>query len=110
MLGGDDRDRLAEVEDAVDREHRLIGELEPVGLLPGHVLVREHRVHAAIESASEMSIETMRACACGLRSVWPQSIPGAIRSLAYANSPFTFGGASTRGTSSPTLPTCSGAW
>ena len=46
----------------------------------------------------------MRACACGLRSVWPQSIPGAIRSLAYANSPFTFGGASSRGTSSPTLP------
>ena len=38
----------------------------------------------------------MRACACGLRSVWPQSIPGTIRSLAYANSPFTFGGASTR--------------
>ncbi len=54
-----------------------------------------------------MSIERIRACACGLRSVWPQSIPGTIRSLAYANSPFTFGGASTRGTSSPILPTCS---
>ena len=35
MLGGDERDRLAEVADAVDREHRLIRELEPVGLLPG---------------------------------------------------------------------------
>ena len=33
MLGGDERDRLAEVEDAVDREHRLVGELEPVALL-----------------------------------------------------------------------------
>ena len=33
MLGGDERDRLAVVEDAVDREHRLVGELEPVGLL-----------------------------------------------------------------------------
>ena len=33
MLGRDERDRLAEVEDAVDREHRLVGELEPVALL-----------------------------------------------------------------------------
>ena len=30
VLGGDDRDRLAEVADAVDREHRLVGELEAV--------------------------------------------------------------------------------
>ena len=35
MLGGDDRDRLADVPDAVDREHRLVGELEPVSFLPG---------------------------------------------------------------------------
>ena len=46
VLGGDQRDRLAEVADAVDREHRLVGELEPVGLGPGDVVVREHRVHA----------------------------------------------------------------
>ena len=32
VLGGDERDRLAVVADAVDREHRLVGELEPVGL------------------------------------------------------------------------------
>ena len=32
MLGGDERHRLAVVAHAVDREHRLIGELEPVGL------------------------------------------------------------------------------
>ena len=38
MLGGDERDRLAVVEDAVDREHRLIGELEAVRLR-----AREHR-------------------------------------------------------------------
>ena len=38
-----------------------------------------------------MSIATMRACACGLRTVWPQSIPAACRSLAYANSPVVFG-------------------
>ena len=30
MVGGDDRDRLAEVAHPVDREHRLVGELEPV--------------------------------------------------------------------------------
>ena len=30
MLGRDERDGLAVVEDAVDREHRLVGELEPV--------------------------------------------------------------------------------
>src|SRR5439155_4985219 len=29
MLGSDDRDRLAEVADALDRKHRLVGELEP---------------------------------------------------------------------------------
>jgi hypothetical protein len=45
MLGGDDRDRLAEVAHAVEGEHGLVGELEPVALLPGHVLVRQHRVH-----------------------------------------------------------------
>ena len=40
-----------------------------------------------------MSIERISACACGLRTVWPQSIPGATRSLEYANSPLTFGDA-----------------
>ena len=33
LLGGDERDRLAEVADAVDRQHGLVGELEAVGLL-----------------------------------------------------------------------------
>ena len=46
LLGGDDRDRLAEVAHAVDREHGLVGELEPVRLLAGDVLVREHGVDA----------------------------------------------------------------
>ena len=79
MLGGDERDRLAEVADAVDREHGLIGELEAVGLLArARPRASAPRARPAIETASEMSIETMRACACGLRSVWPQSIPAAI--------------------------------
>ena len=46
MIGGDERNRLAVVEDTVDREHGLVGELEPVVLLAGHVLVREHGVDA----------------------------------------------------------------
>ena len=46
MLRGDERDRLAEVADAVDREHGLVEELEPVRLATRHVGVREHRVHA----------------------------------------------------------------
>ena len=45
-----------------------------------------------------------RACACGLRSVWPHSIPGASRSLENTNSPLTFGTASERGVISPTRP------
>ena len=46
MLRGDERHRLAVVEDAVDREHRLVLELEAVELRPGDVGVGEHRVHA----------------------------------------------------------------
>src|SRR5215211_2152179 len=51
-----------------------------------------------------MSSSTIRACAWGLRTVWPQSIPAAWRSLAYANSPVTFGTASERFTTSPIRP------
>ena len=44
MLGGDDCHGLAEVAHALEGEHRLVRELEPVALLAGDVLVREHRV------------------------------------------------------------------
>ena len=81
MLGGDERDRLAEVAHAVDREHGLVGELEPVALLARHVVVREHGVHAGHRDRLGDVDRAMRACACGLRSVWPQSIPAAMRSL-----------------------------
>ena len=46
LLGRDDRHRLAEVADAIDREHGLIRELEAVRLRAGNVLVRENRVDA----------------------------------------------------------------
>ena len=45
LLGRHDRHRLAEVAHAVDREHRLVGELEPVRLLAGDVVVREDSVN-----------------------------------------------------------------
>ena len=37
---------LALVADVLPREHRLVGDLQPVGLAAGHVLVGEHGVHA----------------------------------------------------------------
>src|SRR4051795_3244643 len=56
-----------------------------------------------------MSMCTMRAWECGLRSVWPHSIPAAWRSLEYANSPVVFGIPSTRRTLSPTRPSSNAA-
>ena len=46
VLGRDEGDRLAEVAHTVDREHRLVVELEAVALLARNVLVREHGVDA----------------------------------------------------------------
>ena len=46
LLGRDDRDRLAEVADAVEGEHGLVGELEAVGLAAGDVVLGDDRVDA----------------------------------------------------------------
>ena len=46
VVGGDERDGLAEVADAVDRKHGLVVELEPVALGSRDVGVREHGVDA----------------------------------------------------------------
>jgi len=46
MIGSDQGDRLALVADLVERQHRLVGHLHAVGLGSGHVLMREHRMHA----------------------------------------------------------------
>ncbi len=45
-LGGDDGDGLSHVEHAIVGEHRLVGELESVRLLPSNVVVRQHGVNA----------------------------------------------------------------
>ena len=46
VLGGDERDRLAEVAHLVHGQDGLVGELEPVALLAGNVRVREDSVDA----------------------------------------------------------------
>ena len=108
VLGGDERDRLAEVAHAVDREHRLVGELEPVALLAGNVLVREHGMDAGHrDRLGDVDRDGCARARAGCERVWPQSIPGATRSLENANSPLTFGTPSARGTLSPIRPTSS---
>src|SRR5256884_220827 len=76
----------------------------PKVVLPGtSAWVSTGRTPGAV-SAAVVSIETIRAWGCGLRSVAPHSIPSRWRSLAYSNSPFTLGTPSTRRTDSPTPP------
>ena len=61
FLSGDDRDGLSEVADSIGSEHRLVGELEPVGLLAGHVLVREDGVDAGqSERLGDVELEDPR--------------------------------------------------
>ena len=103
-LGGDDRDGLAVVAHAVDREHGLVGELEPVGLRAGHVGVREHGVDAGqLQRRGDVDRDDARV-RVRARSVAPCSIPGALRSLEYANSPVTLGRRRRAATISPIRP------
>ena len=81
IFGSNDRDRLAEVAHTVEGEHRLIGELEPVALLPWNVLVREHGVHAGNRWRVGEIDSTIRACACGLRGCGPRASRRRSRSL-----------------------------
>ena len=104
MLCRNEGHRLAVVAHAVDRQHRLVGKLEPERRPPRTSACVSTPCTPLRASAGVMSIETMRACACGLRSVWPHSIPAACRSDEYANSPRTLGGASGRVADSPTRP------
>src|SRR5919204_1897149 len=61
VLRCDERDRLAEVADAVGREHRLVGELEPVSLRARDVFVREDGVDARhLERLAEVDPEDAR--------------------------------------------------
>ena len=61
VLGCDQRDRLAEVADALEREHRLVRELEAVALLSRDVFVREHRVDAGrSERLAEVDLDDPR--------------------------------------------------
>ncbi len=66
VLGRDDGDRLADVPHAVDREHRLVGELEPVELLARDVRVGQDRVDAR-EPQGRRQVERDDACV-GMRA------------------------------------------
>ena len=61
-------------------------------------------------SARVVSMRRMRACACGLRSILPCTMPGSLRSAGYTAPPLTRSLASTRGSRLPTdwkTPLCS---
>ena len=61
----------------------------------------------SMASAAEVSIETMRAWACGERSTWTCSMPGMIMSPAYLRRPDTLLGVSMRRTFLPMKSPCS---
>ena len=81
MVGGDERDRLALVAHLVPGEHRLVGMLEPEGLAPrARPRASARRRRRASRAPRPISIERMRACGWGLRTVAPQSMRSACRS------------------------------
>src|SRR5918998_2838734 len=57
-----------------------------------------------IASASEVSMDQIRARGCGLLRVAPHNMPSIHRSEEYSNSPLTLGTPSERVVCSPTLP------
>ena len=104
VLGGDDRDRLAEVAHAVDREHGLVLKLEPVRLAPGHVGVREHRMHARDgERAREIDRTHARVRVRAAQRVTPEH-SGDLQIARVLELPVVFGIPSTRRTLSPIQP------
>ena len=79
MLGGHDRDGLSEVADAVDREDRLVVELEPVRLSSRHVLMRQHRMYAwHRQRGGEIDAADERVRVRGAQRVAPQH-PGGLQ-------------------------------
>lgn len=63
-----------------------------------------------VASASEVSIETISACATVERRVWPQSMSSCHMSEEYANSPVTFRIPSGRSVDSPMPPLVRVPW
>jgi hypothetical protein len=68
---------LAEVAHLVEREHRLVAELEAVPLLPRDVVVREHRVHAGHrQCVCEVDPEQTRVGVRAAQRVTPEHVGG----------------------------------
>ena len=81
-LGGDERDRLADVADDVVREHGLVAELEPERLPAGDVGGGEDGGDAgAPRRGRDVDRADPRGRVRGCGRVTPQSIPSARRSL-----------------------------
>jgi hypothetical protein len=75
VVGGDDRDRLALVADLVDGQHRLVGGARGrTDFSPGTSSWVSTAYTPGSFSASVMSMPTIRAYGCGLRSVAPHSM------------------------------------
>ena len=73
VLGRDDRDGLADVPHPVDREHRLVGELEAVELRARHVGVCQDGVDAGNpERRGEVDVQYPRVCVRAAERVAPE--------------------------------------
>ena len=78
MLGRNERNRLPEVANAVDSEHGLVAELDAVEFLAGtSSCVSTACTPGIMQGFRSVDRDGCDACACGLRSVWPHSIPAA---------------------------------
>jgi hypothetical protein len=86
----DDRDRVADVAGLVDGDWQVRGILDVVGDRPrerhrvgpfaGEIGAGEHATTPGIALAAVVSIDRMRACACGLRTSATCNTPGMSRS------------------------------
>lgn len=91
MISCNSRHGFAGVSHNVAREHRLVARDEAVGQLAGHVVGVITAETPLMASAADTSMETMRACGCGLRNVAPQSMLSAHASEEKAKRPCTLG-------------------
>ena len=76
--GGDRGDLVAELAHLVALEREVVAQETDADL--GRVVAGEHGLHARQRSAFDVSMFTMRAWACSLNLILPNSMPGRSRS------------------------------
>ncbi len=101
LVRGHGGHRLPHEHHAVDGEHG-VGARGRLLLEVGDVLRREHRADAGQRPGRAVSIDTILACACGLRRSLAWSSPLRWMSATYSTRPVTFSGPSGRGIATPT--------